>query len=123
VVPEKSAIVEHEVKGLYILDMTNMYSPLFFMNFYNLGLDNFIQETFLFQTIIPYFSSSETCKLAEQIKISQFPTLLVTSVFSFSLASSKEQAEIMVDCESGLTISFRENCTLRTTNPYHYSVF
>ncbi|MFI8708468.1 hypothetical protein ACIGHG_15550, partial [Bacillus sp. NPDC077411] len=46
VVPEKSAIVEHEVKGLYILDMTNMYSPLFFMTFYNLGLDKTIASSF-----------------------------------------------------------------------------
>ena len=34
------AIVKHEVKGQYILVMSNMYCPLFFMTFYNLGLDN-----------------------------------------------------------------------------------
>ncbi|MED1287727.1 hypothetical protein P4U27_30085, partial [Bacillus mycoides] len=38
--PFMGAIVEHEVKGRYILVMTNMYRPLFFMTFYNLGLDN-----------------------------------------------------------------------------------
>ena len=40
VVPLKGAITKQEVKGWYILYMTNMYYPLFFMTFYNLGLDN-----------------------------------------------------------------------------------
>ncbi|MDP7981465.1 hypothetical protein [Bacillus multifaciens] len=38
-IPQSGAIVEHEVKGQYILVMSNMYCSLFFMTFYNLGLD------------------------------------------------------------------------------------
>jgi len=39
---QTGAIVEHEVKRRYILDMTNMYRLLSFMTFYNLGLDKSI---------------------------------------------------------------------------------
>ncbi|PNK24776.1 hypothetical protein CBR59_28475 [Bacillus thuringiensis] len=39
VIPLKGAIVEYEVKVRYILVMSNMYRTLFFMTFYNLGLD------------------------------------------------------------------------------------
>lgn len=34
------AIVEQQLKGRYILCVTNMYRPLFFMTFYDLGLDD-----------------------------------------------------------------------------------
>ncbi|GAB6687531.1 hypothetical protein bcgnr5410_56960 [Bacillus cereus] len=39
-IKQLGAIVEHEVKGRYILVISNIYCPLFFMTFYNLGLDN-----------------------------------------------------------------------------------
>ncbi|RPK14567.1 hypothetical protein FH5_00002 [Priestia endophytica] len=35
-------IVEQEVKGGYILVMYNMYPPLFFRAFYDLGLDKIL---------------------------------------------------------------------------------
>jgi hypothetical protein len=41
VIPFKGAIIEKEVRGWYILVMTNMYQPLFYMTFYELGLDKF----------------------------------------------------------------------------------
>lgn len=62
VIQLKGAIVEQEVKGQYILYMTNMYHPLFFMTFYDLGLDNvFLVDHFLYGFIITAARIERTC--------------------------------------------------------------
>ncbi|EEM80038.1 hypothetical protein [Bacillus thuringiensis] len=57
--------MEHEVKGRYILVMSNMYRSLFFMTFYNLGLDKNIldlKDSDIFQIQMVWYDPNKVDK-------------------------------------------------------------
>jgi hypothetical protein len=62
VIPLKGAIVEYEVKVRYILVMSNMYRTLFFMTFYNLGLDKHslgLKDGNIFKILIVWYDPNK----------------------------------------------------------------